>query len=78
MIDVTDVEHAFLGVSIFDAQFKPDVNWGMIGRNFYRIDHTGVSEVESSVASTQEQVVSSAIIYYNHLEIEDRIFDPRQ
>lgn len=78
MIDVTDVEHAFLGVSIFDAQFKPDVNWGMIGRNFYRIDHTGVSEVESSVASTHEQVVSSAIIYYNHLETEDRIFDPRQ
>ena len=78
MMGVTDVEHAFLGTSIFDAQFKPDVNWGMIGRGFYRIDHTGVSVVWPDVASTQEQIVGSAIMYYNQLELENRIFDPRK
>lgn len=77
MMGVTDVEHAFLGSSIFDAQFESDVNWGMIGRNFYRIDHTGVSVVAPDVMSTQEQLVGSAIMYYNRLELENRIFDPR-
>lgn len=78
ILGVTDVEHAFLGTSIFDAQFEPDVNWAMIGRNFYRIDHKGVSVVAPDVMSTSERVVSSAIRYYNQLEISDRIFDPRQ
>ena len=50
----------------------------LIGRDFYRIDHTGVSVVGPDVASTQEQVVGSAIMYYNQLELENRIFDPRQ
>ncbi|WP_175498474.1 LTA synthase family protein [Sulfitobacter marinus] len=77
MMGVTEVEHAFLGTSIFDTQFRPEVNWGAIGRGFYRIDQTGVSFVKEDDASTQEKIVGSAIMYYNQLELEDKIFDPR-
>ncbi|WP_159089058.1 LTA synthase family protein [Tateyamaria sp. Alg231-49] len=78
LMGVTDAEHAFLGTSIFDAEFEYDVNWGMIWPNLYRIDHTGVSVVAPDVANTQESVVKSAIMYYNQLELENRIFDSRQ
>ncbi len=78
LLGVTDVQHAFLGTSIFDTQFETDVNWGMIGRDLYRIDHTGVAVVAPDVANTEEELVESAIMYYNQLEFENRLFDPRK
>lgn len=76
LLNFVDQEHAFLGTSVFDEQFEPNVNWGMIGTSLYSIDETGVTAVARRKGGMQAQLVRSAIAYYNQLEEDNRVFNP--
>jgi lipoteichoic acid synthase len=64
LMGISDVEHAFLGRSIFDPEYTPQVNWGVIGSEFYRIDQNGVSFVEEHMASERDVAIQNAVMFY--------------
>ncbi|MFK7875873.1 MAG: LTA synthase family protein [Paracoccaceae bacterium] len=73
LLGYKDVDHAFLGTSVFDETVSPDTNWAAIGRAFFRLNSDGVTRVEPPLPST-EQVAIDAIKYFYHLEANDKIF----
>jgi lipoteichoic acid synthase len=76
LMGIDDAEHAFLGESIFAVQPAKKQRWAAIGSEFYRINSAGVEIITAKTETEDDQAAIDEILYYYHLESENRVFKP--
>ena len=78
LMGLSDVDHAFVGTSVFDPSVQPERNVAATGQDIYRIDSNGVTYITDETEIPEDEILIDTVYHYYQLEVENRVFGDSQ